>query len=80
LILSSTAGGKMPDSPLLRTPMRAAHCISFQKQNVLEKISSDLATLILPHALLQWRGNVSCRPVSSEISDLLLFQLFCFSE
>jgi len=39
--------GKRPDSSLLRTPMKVAHRISLQKQNVLEKISSDLATLPL---------------------------------
>jgi len=44
LVLSSIAGGQMPDSSLLRTPIKVAHRI-FEKQNVLEKISSDLATL-----------------------------------
>jgi len=45
LVLSPIVGGKMPDSPLLRRPMKVAHRI-FEKKNVLEKISSDLATLV----------------------------------
>jgi len=35
----------MPDLPLLWTAMKVAHHI-FEKQNVLAKISSDLATLL----------------------------------
>jgi len=40
----------MPDSPLLRTPMKVAHRI-YEKQNVLEKILGDLATLVSNHEL-----------------------------
>ena len=38
------AGGKMPDSPLLHTPMKVAHSI-FEKQMTLKKFQVDLATL-----------------------------------
>jgi len=59
----SNCRGKMPDSPLLRTPMKVAHRM-YEKQNVHEKISGDLATLVSNHELQHANSNICNRRVA----------------